>query len=276
MHLLSSRIALIAFTWTFLCGLLSAGEIEKAAIIKLNQTMESGSVDASTYLERGELYRLDTEYRLALKDFATAEGLDPDLSEVHLARARVYVDINRNEQTEANLLRFLELEPTNLKGLRLLASLYAQQERFREADVIYSRIIDTFDTPPVSFYLIRSRNREAYDDLEGALDIIKEAIQAAEWTPMLESRALEYEIKLGQYEAALARLDQLAEKEARQAFRHYQKKAEVYLLMEDSGAAKENYRLALASLDSLYPSLANLPGMKAFREALLESLKNLE
>jgi len=267
---------IIALSWGLSCAVLVAGEIEKAKIIELNQSIQTAPEDATLYLERGELYRLDSEYRLALKDFVTAQKLDPDLPAVELARARVYKDINRAEATEAHLLRFLERVPADLTGLRLLASLYAAQERYLEADAVYGQIIDTFESPPVSFYLIRARNRESYDDLEGSLQIIKEAIRQVEWNPMLENRALEYEIKLKRYPDALERTDRLIRNEERQAFRHHKAKGDIYLLAENPTAAEESYRQALTSLESLYPSLTNLPGLRALRDDLIKSIESLD
>jgi len=254
---------------------LFADELEKAEIKKLNRVIETNP-DAAIYLERGEIYREDSEYRLALKDFNTAERLNPDLPTIDFARAKVYNDINRHDLTEDHLKRFLQLEPENRKALRVLATFYISRERYREADVIYGRIIDTFSAPALSFYFLRSQNREAYGDLEGALALIEGAIRLAEWTPMLENKAIEYELKLGDHRAAIERLDRLIERDERRRFRYYQKKAEVFLLMKDTVSAKKNFELALSSLDKRYPRLTHLPGLKTLRDQLLESIDTLD
>ena len=84
---------------------LLADEIDKEAIKQLNQVIQTRPDDAAVYLERGERYRDDSEYRLALIDFNTAERLNPDLPTIDLARAKVYNDINRHQLTEEYLLR---------------------------------------------------------------------------------------------------------------------------------------------------------------------------
>ena len=262
--------------WGVLLQSLSAGELEKAKIKELNKIIQTKPDEAAIYLERGELYREDSEYRLALKDFNTAERLNPHLAAIEFARARVYKDINRHDLTEDHLKRFLQLEPENLKALRLLATFYVDRERYQEADAVYGRIIKTFSTPALSFYFLRSQNREAYGDLEGALALIEGAIRLAEWTPMLENKAIEYELKLGDHRAAIERLDRLIERDERRRFRYYQKKAEVFLLMKDTVSAKKNFELALSSLDKRYPRLTHLPGLKTLRDQLLESIDTLD
>lgn len=255
---------------------LHGGELEKAAIKELNQLIQTKPDDAEVYLKRGELYREDSEYRLALKDFNMAERLNRNLSAIEFARARVYNDINRHELTEEHLLRFLGLEPANRKALRLLATHYIDREQYREADQVYGRIIETFETPTLSFYFLRSQNRESYGDIEGALALIEEAIRLSQWTPMLEIKAVEYEMKLDNHQAAFERLDRLIEKEDRRRFRYYQKKAEVLLVIGDVAQAKANYKHALNSLDERHPRLSHLPGLKALREDLLESIAALD
>jgi len=258
-----------------LTGLL-ADELEKAEIKKLNRSIQTNPGNAALYLERGEIYREDSEFRLALKDFYTAERLNPQLAAVEFARARVYKDINRHQLTEEHLQRFLELEPENLKALRLLATFYVERERYQAADAVYERIIKTFSEPALSFYFLRSQNRENYGDVAGALALIEEAIRLVEWSPMLESKAVEYEVKLGDFRAALARLDGLIEREEQRRFRYYQKKAEVLLLAQDTVSAKENFELALSSLDQRHPRLTHLPGLKALRDQLLASIDALD
>lgn len=255
---------------------LPAAELEKAKIKEINRIIQAEPDDAATYLQRGELYREDSEYRLALMDFNTAEQLNPQLAAIEFARARVYNDIKRYELTEHHLQRFLQLEPENRKALRLLANFYLELQRYREADAVYARIINTFTTPALSFYFLRSQNRENYGDVEGALAIIEDAIRRAEWTPMLENKAIEYEMKLGDHPAALARLDRLIEREEQRRFRYYKKKAEVLLQAEDPVSAKQNFELALSSLDQRHPSLTHLPGLQGLRDQLLASIAALD
>jgi len=254
---------------------LLADEIDKEAIKQLNQVIQTRPDDAAVYLERGERYRDDSEYRLALIDFNTAERLNPDLPTIDLARAKVYNDINRHELTEEYLLRFLRLKPHNLKALRLLVGLYIKRERYQEADAIYARILDTFAEPALSFYFLRSQNRESYGDLAGALAVIEAAIQAAGWQPMLENKAIDCEIKLGQHQAAIQRLDRLVERDGKRQYRYYQKKAEILLLLDDPAAARKNFVLALTALDERHPTLTYLPALKALREDLAESIRAL-
>ena len=113
--LFAIAVILLALTPVFAHGELSA------QINQLTQQIKLDEKNADLYLQRGELYRLNGNAKAALEDYGRTQKLNPKLSEVDLARARLFFDAAMPEMAKFSLKSFLTSQPNHTEALILLA-----------------------------------------------------------------------------------------------------------------------------------------------------------
>jgi tetratricopeptide (TPR) repeat protein len=163
--------------------------------------------DAARYLARGELYRAHHEVAPALADFATALRLDPRLDAARLARARVLVEARRPAEAIADLDAFLAAHPDHADALVVRARARAAVGRGREATSDYDRALRLADNP--DWFIERARAVRHWIGAAAALEGLDEGIARLGPLVTLTIEAIDCELPLQRYDAALRRLDRL-------------------------------------------------------------------
>ncbi len=87
-------------------------------IAETSRQIAAHPLDASLYLQRGELHRLHDELQAAQDDYARAEHLEPQLAAVALCRGVLQLQAGHAPEAEAELRVFLDRAPANATGLR--------------------------------------------------------------------------------------------------------------------------------------------------------------
>jgi type IV pilus assembly protein PilF len=133
---------------------------------------------ANSHLDIGIGYLENDRTALALREFLTAEKLDPRNARIQYALGEAYFARGRFEESEQHLKRALELYPDHHDARLSLAALYLLQERHPEAVEQCDALLDdpTFPAPYRALanrglaQLSMGRNAEARQSLELARD----------------------------------------------------------------------------------------------------------
>lgn len=228
-----------------------------AQIATVSERIRADPFDARLYLGRAQLHHLHGEPEAALADLDRAEGLDPALEGVAVARGRVLLDLGRPDRASAAIAPYLEGHPDATDALELRARIAAREGRHHDAERDWSRVIAAMRDPTPDPFLAcaRAARAQGLDHLPHALCILDEGLERLGDSPVLELFAIELELERGAYDAALARLEHIAARSARQE-RWLVQRADILVLAGRPEAARGAYRSALEAIDRLPPRLA--------------------
>jgi Tfp pilus assembly protein PilF len=104
---------------------------------------------AVSHLNLGADHLDNQRVALALREFLLAEKFDPKNPKIQDALGEAYLVQGKPEESEAHLLRAIELHPDYHDAQLRLSGLYILEERYEESIVWSNRMIDdpTFPTP---------------------------------------------------------------------------------------------------------------------------------
>lgn len=228
---------------------------------------------AELYLKRGELYRLDEDFAAALADFQKAEKLDPTLDTVHFCRGRVLFESGDWKQAIEALDNFLKKKPGHIEGHMVRARSHARLKEYTAALEGYDRVITLIDQPTPDCFLERAETLIALERSEDAIKNLEEGIKRLGNLLALQKAAIDIEINLKHYDAALARVDRvmatLQRKEVWQT-----RRGEILEAAGHRAEALLAYSEALSSLDQLPPHHRKAKPMRELTALLLERVGN--
>ena len=224
----------------------------RVSIEELTRRIGSDPGSAEHYLERGELHRVDGDQRAAIRDFERAARLDPARAEVDLYRGRLALESGRYLEAEAALTRFVARRPGHALARALRARALARTGRWRRAAEDYSAAIALEAHPSPELYLERARVlADAGDEQLGqALRGLDAGIERLGEVATLDLYAIELELRRGECDGALRRLDRIASHAARKD-PWLARRGEI---LEGAGRdreAREAYRRALDALEAV-------------------------
>ena len=208
--------SVLAAAALILCGAsLSAhdGLTEQIAAVTAQISRNPGSFDL--VVRRAELYREDHQWKEALADLDRAERLDRTRPAPDLVRAHVYLDTHRWQASVEAATRFLARQTGHADALIVRGRARAKLGDRRAAAADFTRALETRPLPGV--YLERAHNVESLGprNVESALRGLDEGITRLGPIVTLELEAVELELRLKRYDAALARLDRVSAQSAR-------------------------------------------------------------
>lgn len=93
-----------------------------------------------TWRELGDLHFSLAEYQEAGRAYGFAAAHRPDDADLQVQLAVTCLRLDDIESFEAYLARALRLEPTNPRGLKLLADLHRDLGSYAEAEAVYRRL----------------------------------------------------------------------------------------------------------------------------------------
>src|SRR6266540_3295251 len=123
----------------------------------LTAIIERGPARGIDYLRRGELRRLQGDWRAAREDYDQAERLEPRLPTLELCRAALALDSGDPAGAKQTLDRFLGREPDQAEGLLLRARVEERLGRPADAVRDLDRAIARLERPTPDHYLLRAR-----------------------------------------------------------------------------------------------------------------------
>ncbi|MFN0119197.1 MAG: tetratricopeptide repeat protein [Blastocatellia bacterium] len=221
-------------------------------IRELSARLEQEPRNAVLYLRRGELYRLSCELRPALADYARARELAPDMREIDFCIGRLWLDAGAPEPAIAALNAFLGFHPAHAEAWLTRARAHSLARQYEAATADYTQAIALSPAPPPDYYLERARARESLGSahLPRAIAGLDEAIRRLGPLVTLQSAALEMELKLKRWDAALTRLDSMSAQFTRRESLSV-RRGEILLLAGRATAACRSFTEALAAIEAL-------------------------
>jgi tetratricopeptide (TPR) repeat protein len=184
------------------------------SITTVTRAIDSAPQDESLYLQRAELHRLHHDWDAARSDLERAAALAPELAVVDFYRGRLLLEERRLQQALAILSRYLEQHPGHAQARLSRARTLAALERPLEAVTDYSIALEQYPTPEL--YLERSDVLASGGDeqLAAALAGLDEGMDKLGPLPAFELRSVDYELRRGDIEAALRRVDRAVARSA--------------------------------------------------------------
>jgi tetratricopeptide (TPR) repeat protein len=229
-------------------------------IEQLTQRIQRDPRSADLYVKRGELYRQLRQWTNAQSDYDRAQQLDPASSEIVFYRGRTWLEAGKPSNARTALDAYLKLKPDHIEALLNRARTLEQLRDFRASAADYSRAIALTQRPTPDQYIERSRVQVAGGAFQEALAGIDEGIGRLGSLVTLQSSAIEIELRLKRWDAALARLDRIAAQSPRK---------ESYLeqrgqILKQAGRTQESRRAfaeALKAIEALPPQLRQTRAM---------------
>ena len=243
-------------------------------IARLTAQIKNAPSDGSLLLRRGDLFRVNRQWREALADLDRVEQLDSSLRRVDLVRAHVLFDSSRPAEAVAAADRYLAHDPDHLDALLIRARARIVLRRFTTAADDFTRIIRSRPLP--DFYLERARAQRASGaaGLLPALRGLDEGLARIGSIVTVELEALDLERALRQFDRAIVRIDRLAAQSARKE----QWLARRGAVLEQAGRrdeARASYAAAIAAAEQLPPRIQRTRATQHLLTALRADLDRL-
>jgi tetratricopeptide (TPR) repeat protein len=245
-------------------------------IERANRDVEAEPDAPGPYLRRAEIYRHHGNFAAALADLDRAAALDPGGHEVDYFRGHVYLDSGHPEDAAAALGGFLEHEPRNPAALEGRARALASLGRHLEAASAYSRAIANRPVAIPATYLARAEALASAGDehLPEALRGLDAGLATLGPVMTLQRAAIDLEIRRGDLDAALARLEGAAAAAPRQET-WLARRGEILERAGRLDEARETFELARRELERLPPHRRQTGSMTRLDAQLRESLARI-
>jgi tetratricopeptide (TPR) repeat protein len=250
-HLRIIRVALLLIA----ASLASGGGIAFAhdglaeRIAALSAQIAQSPSSPSLLVKRAELYRENRQWTETLIDLDRAERIDPTIAIVDLVRAHVHLE-RKNWQAAADAAtRFISRQPDHADARVVRARAYAQLGRRQAAAADFTSALAV--RPQPDLYIERAKVLEGpgRGPLEQALRSLDEGLARLGPIVTLELEAIDLELRLVRYDAALARLDGITARAPRKDT-WLARRGAILERADRPEEARAAYRAALDSLTS--------------------------
>ena len=230
-------------------------EAIRRQIADLDARIAAHPRDASLYLSRGERHRHHAAWNEAARDYQRARELDPGLDAVDLCLGRMHLDAGHPDPAIESLDRFLRKRPDHVEAMTARARALSLLGRNPEAVQDYTRAITAHRpglNPDPDLFLERARALTGIPEprLVDALHGLDEGLATLGPVVSLELEAIDLEVRLGRFDAALARLDRLAGLSPRKES-YLVRRAGVLETASRSDEARRTYAEALKAIAAL-------------------------
>jgi tetratricopeptide (TPR) repeat protein len=231
--------------------------------------------NAELYVRRGELHREHRDWDAALADFGRAAELDPGLATVHLARGLLYFDTERFAEAATELDRFLLENPNDSRGRTARARVWVQLGKHAAAAEDYDRAVAHSPRLTPQLYLERARAWAGAGERHVGRAILglDEGMEKLGRIVTLQSFAIELDLRVGSYDSALKRLDQIAGSLPKE--RLLRRRGDILRAAGRNTDARFAYTQAADHIDSLPPHRQSAKPLTELRGELKAALAEI-
>lgn len=226
---------------------------------------------AQLYLERGELYREDTNWAAAEADYATAEKLDPKLVAVDFCRARMLDEAGRLAESRALFDDYLARYPNDGEAYFGRARVLVKLNDRKGAIADYRRGLELTREAEPQFFLEFAQTLAAEKKLDEALQALDAGIKKFGPIPTLQTVALDMEVEQKNYDAAIARLESLM-KPAQRKESWLARRGDIQLMANRPTDARKSYEGSLAAIKTLPWRLQQSPSVLILQTRMYAAL----
>jgi tetratricopeptide (TPR) repeat protein len=215
---------------------------------------------AQLYLDRAEFHRQDQNWAAAEADYDQAAQIDPQLPLVDFYRARMLADAGRLEAAQTMFGKALERAPNDGESFVGRARVRARLQQHDAARADYERGLELLANPEPEYFVELAQLSAAQGQIEKALQDLDRGIRKLGPTLVLQIPALDFELELKDYQAALARLEAILERAHRKE-NWLARRGDILLAAGGQADAKKSYEAALATIKTLPRLVQQGPAM---------------
>lgn len=164
---------------------------------------------AELYVKRADLHRLDENFMAALADLDRAEKLDPALDTIFMTRGRTQFEAGRFEHAIPALNRLLQSKPDHPEGLIFRARSFRALDDHAAALKDYDHLVAVMPAPAPDCFLERAASLVVLKRPQEAVHGLDEGIERLGNLIVLQQAAMQIELDLRHYDAALARTERI-------------------------------------------------------------------
>jgi predicted Zn-dependent protease len=209
--------------------------------------------NAPLYFQRAELYRVDQDFTNALADLERAAIIDPKLARVDFCRGRVLLEAKRADEALPLISRYLANKPSDPEAYITRARTYQRLGNFAAAADDYAVAAEQSPTANPEIFIERAEALRHAGKLSEATAVLDSAIGKMGSLVTLELPAIDLEVRMKKFDAALARVDRMMARLHRKETWHV-RRAEILAQAGRGNEATRAYRDALAAIDRLPPT----------------------
>lgn len=203
-------------------------------------------------MKRGDLYRRQKEFFPAFEDYQVVLLKSPEHKEVNFSLSLLYLDHKFYNSGLVHINRYMGKQSGSVEAHLVRAELLENLKYFKDASTDYQYVIENYEKPRPSHYLAMSRCtiqadsanwKQSIQWLEKGKDKLGDIIT-------LEQQALKIEMSQQEYQAAIARVDEILADLPRKEKWLYQKG----LILKEAGKNDEAvfvFKNALDQIDQL-------------------------
>jgi tetratricopeptide (TPR) repeat protein len=232
--------------------------------------------NAELYVRRGHLRREHLEYDEAYADFERAHALMPDLPAIDFFRGRLFLEWGWPLSARACLDRFLARNPKHAEGhtwrARTLLRLNQRLAAVRDLD----QAIALSPEPGPDLFVERAQtlSAEGPEHYEAVLKGLDEGMKKLGPLVTLQLFAIDAELKRGNFDGALTRVDSIAARSPRKET-WLARRGEILRQAGRPTEARRAYSDALAALHTLPPTRRNVPAMQELARRIQNEIDSL-
>ncbi|MGQ0658804.1 MAG: tetratricopeptide repeat protein [Chromatiales bacterium] len=245
------RITTCIVAWIVPSILMAHGPIDQR-IADLTAQIQNDPINASLYLERGELHRHHRDWAAALTDYDRAQQLSPTFIGIDFFRGQMLFDAGRHDEALAVLNRYLTQQPDQPDALLIRARVLVKLGEPWAAAQDFKKAIDRISEPQPGHYLERATALASMGDgyIAPALQGLDEGLERLGQLATLQLYAIDLEVKRARHDAALARLDKIAAQSPVKA--HWLlRRGQILEAAQRPYEARMSYEAAVAEIRSL-------------------------
>jgi tetratricopeptide (TPR) repeat protein len=246
------------------------GVVEQIAALSARIVQQPSN--AELLVRRADLYRQEKKFGEGLTDLDRADRLNPALPTSRLTRARLLFDKGDWRPAEQSATEFLDRQPRNVEGLLVRARARLRLGNASGAISDFTSALEVRPDPDTYLERAGAQLNRKPPQVEAALGGLDEGIARLGSIVTLQLEAIDLELRLRRYDAALARLDKVAAQAARKETWLARRGA----ILEQAGRladARASYR---AALDAVQASAGRRPPSRATLQLAQQVSANLE
>jgi predicted Zn-dependent protease len=259
------------------CALAHPGIDEQIAHV--TSLIEERPREANLFLRRGELHRIHRDWKKAEADLLKARELDPELAAVDLCIGKLKLEEGKPADSKAALDLYIAKRPHDADAQAYRGRALTKLGKYVEAAESFSLAVANMpnDRPRPEYYFERAQALEAagISHLDEALRGLDEGMRRLGDPVVLQDYAIELELKGRRYDAALARLDQLAARSQRKET-WLIRRGEILEVAGRYDEARSAYQGSLKAIEILPPSRRRNRAVERLQEQALAALKRLD